>query len=379
MGELISRCGMGLSVVTVGLGAPMLAAPDDPAPLEVVFVDVADFPRIAVDVALPGEELPGDVRADAFELPGAAAVSVEPLAPGELTVAVVLDDGPDVAAETIVMEQGVVTEMVRNVPPDVELLLSSVRGASVGPSSDRAAVLAAIGTVGTAAAGAGDSLTIAVLRVAALLEAAPDDRRHVVVVTGAGADVDAEQASLLRTSLDRSSAALRVLSIGAPPGATLSAIARATGGFAVDVGVEPGAALRAVDVLTTTFSHHYRVMGTMTAPGDQVVRLTMSDRTYETRLPDLRPPATTSTPTTAAPTTNATSTTASSTTTARSTTTTSAAPAAIQGPPSATLPVRPNRPDRSPSTLTGAQGIVALVVIALLVMAFVRRSRRHAR
>ena len=102
-------------------------------------------------------------------------------------------------------------------------------------------------------------------------------------------------------SLDRSMSALRVLSVGGDVGPRLSSVAAATGGFAVDVGTGPVAALRAVDVLTTTFTDQYRVTATVAEPGDQLVRLTVAGRRYETVVPDLGasavPPTTTSTST----------------------------------------------------------------------------------
>ena len=110
-------------------------------PLEVVAVDVSDFPRVVIDVALPEWELPGDVTADAFEMPGATGVVAEALLASDLTVALVLDDGPGVSVESIATQQGAVTELVRNIPPDVELLTATTSGALVGPTTDRAATL----------------------------------------------------------------------------------------------------------------------------------------------------------------------------------------------------------------------------------------------
>ena len=99
----------------VGVATP--GGPDDAEPLEVVAVDVSDFPRVVIDVALPERELAGDVTAGAFEMPGATGVVAEALLASDLTVALVLDDGPGVPEESIATHQGAVTELARNIPP----------------------------------------------------------------------------------------------------------------------------------------------------------------------------------------------------------------------------------------------------------------------
>ena len=107
------------------------------------------------------------------------------------------------------------------------------------------------------------------------------------MITGAGAEITPDEEQRLMASLDSSMSALRVLSVGGNVGPRLSSVAAATGGFAVDVGTGPVAALNAVDVLTITFSDQYRVTATVAEPGDQLVRLTMAGRRYEMVVPDL--------------------------------------------------------------------------------------------
>ena len=375
MVEFISRCSVAIgAAMSVAVATPVAAAPDDAEPLEVVAVDVSDFPRVVVDVALPDRELAGDVRAGDFEMPGAAGVVAEALAAADLTVAVALDDGDAMAPETILTQQGAITELVRNIPADVELLIAAASGGTSGPTTDRSDTLAAIATLGAAAPGEASSLGATAIRAAGLLEAVPDGRRQLVVVTGAGADITPEEGDQLMSPLDTMTSALRVLSIGGPTGPELSAVASMTGGFAVDVGTGPAAALRAVDVLTTTFTDQYRLTGTLAGPGDQVVRLTVSGRRYETVVPDLGASAVAPT-TTLPPTTIATTSTSTSSTT--SPPTTSPGPAAAVGPPSADElgGGQPEGDDRSPSMIAGAQGIVAIAAIAVLVAAVVRRRR----
>ncbi len=352
----------------VGVGTPP-SGPDDSEPLEVVAVDVSDFPRVVIDVALPEWELPGDVTADAFEMPGATGVVAEALLASDLTVALVLDDGPGVPVESIATQQGAVTELVRNIPDGVELLTATTSGVIVGPTADRAATLGAVGALGTTPAPAGSTVATSAIRAGAVLETTSDARRQLVMITSAGAEITPDEQQQLMASLDRSTSALRVLSVGGNVGPRLSSVADATGGFAVDVGTGPVAALHAVDVLTITFSDQYRVTATIAEPGDQLVRLTMAGRRYEMVVPDLGaslvPPTTTST-----------STSTTSTTTTSPPTSTLAA-AAAQGPPSAAEPTSSGRDDRAPSVLAGAQAVVAVAAIGAVIVAWRKRRSGH--
>jgi hypothetical protein len=349
----------------VGVATP--EAPDDAEPLEVVAVDVSEFPRVVIDVALPARELPADVTGGAFEMPGATGVVAEELLASDLTVALVLDDGTAVPLETIETQQGAVTELVRNIPPDVELLTSTTRGALVGPTTDRAATLAAVGALATTGA-ARSTVADAAIRAGTVLETAPDGRRQLVVMTAAGAEITPHDEEQLMASLDRSQSALRVLSVGGDVGPRLSSLAAATGGFAVDVGTGPVAALRAVDVLTITFTDQYRLTATVAEPGDQLVRLTVAERRYEMVVPDLGVSV-------APPTTTSTSTSTTSTTTVPPTTTLAAA-AQPQGPPSAAERTEPGSDDRAPPVAAGAQAVVAVAAIGAVVVAWRKRRRR---
>ena len=222
----------------------------------------------------------------------------------------------------------------------MELLISTTSGAVVGPTTDRAATLAAVGSLGTMPVAAGSTVAAAAIRAGAVLETAADERRQLVVITGAGAEVTPDEQQLLMASLDRSMSALRVLAVGGDVGPRLSSIADATGGFAVDIGTGPVAALRAVDVLTITFTDQYRVTATVSEPGDQLVRLTVAGRRYEMVVPDLGASA-------VPPTTTSTSTSTTSTTTTPPTSTLAAR--AAQGPPSASEPTSSGGDDRAPS------------------------------
>ena len=235
--------------------------------------------------------------AGGFEMPGATGVVAEALLAADLTVALVLDDGRESRRDD--PHPARCGDRARAQHPRGRRAAGrdgerGDRRADDGPSGDARRRRHARHDAG----GAGSTVAPAAIRAAAVLEAAPDGRRQLVVVTAAGAEITPDEAELLMASLDRSGSALRVLSIGGDAGPRLSAVADATGGFAVDVGTGPAAALRAVDALTTTFTDQYRVTATVAAPGDQLVRLTMSGRRYETVVPDIgasaAPPTTTS-------------------------------------------------------------------------------------
>jgi hypothetical protein len=264
-----------------------------------------------------------------------------------------------------------VTELVRNIPADVELLTATTSGALLGPTTDRAATLAAVGALGMASGAAQSTLATAALRAGTALETAPDERRQLVVITADGADITWRDEDLLMASLDHSMSALRVLSVGGDVGPRLASLAVATGGFAVDVGTGPVAAMRAVDVLTTTFTDQYRLMATIAEAGDQLVRLTVADRRYEMVVPDLgasvMPPTSTST---------STSTTTTGPPTTTTTTTTIVAAAQPQGPPSAVKSPESGDDDRAPSVAAGAQAVVAVAAIGAVVVAWHKRRRR---
>ena len=362
MVELISRWGFALGAV-VGVGAT--SAPDDVQPLEVVAVDVSGYPQITIDVALPERELPGDVSTGAFEMPGATGVVAEALPSADLTVGIVLDASAGTPSDVILTQQGAITELVRNIPDDVELLMASPGGIIVGPTTDRAATLTAVGTLGTASVPPGSTVATAAIGAAAALASVPDGRHQLVLFSGPGPEITPAEAEQLMASLDTSMSALRVLTVGGQAGARLGALAAATGGFAVDVGTGHVGALRAVDVLTTTFADQYRVTATVAAPGDQLIRLTVAERSYETVLPDIGSSemATTSTAAT------------STTTTPSTTSTTTPVPAAPQGPPSVDTVARTERSGRPPSMLAGAQAVFAVAAITAVIVAWRRRRR----
>ena len=118
------------SALAVVLGAVLTptvasAGPGDTAPLEIVAVDVTAFPRVVFDVALPEMELPADVDPGMFAVPGATDVVAEALDPADLTLGLVLDDGPQVSLDAVAAEQGSATELVRNLPDGVEVVIST--------------------------------------------------------------------------------------------------------------------------------------------------------------------------------------------------------------------------------------------------------------
>jgi hypothetical protein len=363
---------------------PAPTAPDGVQPLELVAVDLARFPRVVFDVALPEREVASDVRAGAFELPGATDVEVEALDPGALTLAVVLDDGPAVTPEAIALQQGAANELVLNLPRRIELLVQTTSGVRIGPSTDRAEAMLAL-----ASARPGPdptSLGEAMIDAARRMRRVDDPRRQLIVLTGDGADITAFESASVTAALDQAGAAMRVVAIGADAGSNLVRTAMRTGGAAIGVDPEPAAAVRAIDVLTSTFADQYRVVATLPAPGSQVVRLTVEGRRYETVVPGLGPPAvspSSSTSTSAAPPTTAgpPATPAPRVVAPGTVPATRAVATTVAGVPvgEPTVPVRPaddGGDQRAPSPVAAAGAVVALAGVGLVIAAVMRR--RHS-
>ena len=256
-------------------------------------IDARPFPQITVDVAVPERERARDLPPEAFSLPGLTDVGVEELDPADLTLAVVLDDGPEVRTPGLAFQQGSATELMRTLPPDIEVMIFTTSGVATDPTVDRNAAIDAIGssrprsTSGTLAGAAADA--------AQRLETVTDGRRQLVVMTGEASDIPGDEATSLLASLDRANAAMRVVSMGDTVGPHLMQAANDSGGAAAAVGWGSDAALRAVDVLSTTFAEQYRLRGTMAAPGPVTVRLTVDGRSYEATIPDVGVAPTTST------------------------------------------------------------------------------------
>jgi hypothetical protein len=372
--------GVAAAALTALGPATALSAPDEIQPLELVAVDVSRFPRVVFDVALPEEELATDVRAGAFELPGTTDVEVHALDPGALTLAVVLDDGPEVSPEAIGLQQGAANELVLNLPPRVELMVHTTSGVQIGPSTDRAEAM-----LGLASARPGPdrtSLGEAMIAAARRMRRLDDARRQLIVLTGDGADITAFESAAVTAALDRAGAAMRVVAIGVSAGSNLVRTAVRSGGAAIGVDPDPAAAVRAMDVLTSTFADQYRVVATMPAAGSQIVRLTVEGRRYETVVPGLGPPPappSSSTPTSAAPPTTAgppatpaprLAAPGSASTTRAATTVPTVAAVAVAEP---TVPAADD--GQAPSPVAAAGVVVALAAVGLVVAAVMRRRR----
>ena len=205
----------------------------------------------------------------------------------------------------------------------------------------------------------------------------------MVVLTGEHMDIATTDATLLLGSLDRSGSSLRALGIGEAVGANLTSVAEQSGGVAAGIGHGFDAVLRAIDVLTTTFANQYRVSATMAAPGSQAVQLSVGGRTYEAVVPDLGPavpagpqpeevvvPTTAGTPSTARP----------SSAPAAGSPPTSVAPSTVPAAgatPPTSVPDAGTDTSRGISVLAGAEAIVAIAAIALVIAVVVRRRRQR--
>ena len=283
-----------LAIAAMTAAGGVASAAPEPEPLEVLAVDTTAFPHVVVDVAVPERERASEMPSEAFSLPGLTDVTVEELDPADLTLAIVLDDGPEVRTPGLAFQQGAAAELMRILPADVEVMIRTSSGVDMEPTVDRTAAMDAIGssrpssTSGTLAAAAGDAVQ--------RLETVPDGRRQLVVMTGEASDIQEEEATSLLASLDRASAAMRVVSMGDTVGPRLAQAAH-------EVAVLPRRSAGArtprcgpSTSLSTTFAEQYRLRATMPAPGPVTVRLTVDGRSYEATIPDVGvAPTTTST------------------------------------------------------------------------------------
>ena len=352
-----------LAIAAVTAASSVASASPTPEPLEVLAIDARPFPQITVDVAVPERERARDLPPEAFSLPGLTDVGVEELDPADLTLAVVLDDGPEVRTPGLAFQQGSATELMRTLPPDIEVMIFTTSGVATDPTVDRNAAIDAIGssrprsTSGTLAGAAADA--------AQRLETVTDGRRQLVVMTGEASDIPGDEATSLLASLDRANAAMRVVSMGDTVGPHLMQAANDSGGAAAAVGWGSDAALRAVDILSTTFAEQYRLRGTMAAPGPVTVRLTVDGRSYEATIPDVG----------VAPTTSTTATTP--------TTATTVAVATVPATAAANPTMGPGGPTSSGggSSTPVVEASLAIAALALIVAVLVtqrRRSRHRA-
>jgi hypothetical protein len=158
---------------------------------------------------------------------------------------------------------------------------------------------------------------------------------------------------------------MRVVSMGDAVGPHLLQAANDSGGAAAAVGWGSDAALRAVDILSTTFAEQYRLRGTMPAPGPVTVRLTLDGRSYEATIPDVGVAATTST-TATTPTT--------ATTVAVATVPATAAANPTMGPGGPTS----SGEGSSTPVVEASLAIAALALIVAVVVTQRRRSRHRA-
>ena len=209
----------------------------------------------------------------------------------------------------------------------------------------------------------------------------------MVVLTGEHMDIAPTDATLLLGSLDRSGSSLRALGIGEAVGPNLTSVAEQSGGVAAGIGHGFDAVLRAIDVLTTTFANQYRVSATMPAPGSQAVQFSVGGRTYEAVVPDLgpavlrgSPPEDVAVPTTAGTPSAPPSTARPSSAPAAASPSTSVAPSTVPAagatPPTSVSDAGTDT-SRGISVLAGAEAIVAIAAVALVIAVVVRRRRQR--
>ena len=346
--------GMMVALAVAAVAPASAVGASDASPLDVVRVDVTRFPNVTVDVGLPAGAAVSDVAPGAFSVEGATQTTTVELAPSDLAIAIVLDDRPAVGERVVATEQGAIAELVRDLPDGVAVGVRTTRGIVVEPTTDQAAVLAALSRVGRTGSAPVRTIADAVGEAARSLAATPVARHQMVTMTDSNGELTAGELEIVTSALDRADAAMRAVVVGEEVPGRLATAASASGGAAAAVGT--GGSVSALDALTDMFRDQYRVTATMARPGPLTVVLTVAGRRYETTLPDLGPGAPTSTSTIA--------------TTSTTSTTSTTAPPLIR--PASTT-------SRASSTLTAIPGsVVGVVAIVVLVLAVVRRRQRRA-
>jgi hypothetical protein len=191
-----------LAGLTVGPAAPGSAQPvgapraaDD---LRVVAVDASAAPDIVALAAVPASLLNTAIDPLAFTVTAdgrPVGVSVEPLTPDQLTVALIVDTADDSA---VVAQQGAAVEFVLQLDPRSPVVIASTTSGSVfGPSTDRRLALQAIRDL------APGEPRATYAAIASALDAAGDTTaRRALVVVSAGQDSSGDGASL-RTRLSQ--------------------------------------------------------------------------------------------------------------------------------------------------------------------------------
>ena len=159
---------------------------------------------------------------------GAPVESVSAVDPATTAVAMVVDDRPEVTAESVGAAQGAALEVARNVAEEFNSP-STRRVVSSGVEADRNAAIARISGI---TAGAPDVVPIdeAIAAAAEELASSPLPDRHLLVSLGAPVTLDAAQQAELTADLDNANARLHLLTPGAAP--ELTNVAVASGGLA---------------------------------------------------------------------------------------------------------------------------------------------------
>ena len=170
-----------------------------------------------------------------FSVVGATGLVGRGLDPTDLTVALVLDDGPGVAAETVITQQGSALELVRNLPDGVEVMFCTTSGLVASATADRQAAMMAI-SGSPSRVDPADALGPAVVAAATGLEAAADGRRQLIVLTDETSDVTVPRPPRSPNRSTGQRAAMRVVAAGDATGPNLGNSAWNSGGVAAPIG-----------------------------------------------------------------------------------------------------------------------------------------------
>jgi integrase len=291
--------GFSLAVLAVAGNTATPVAAQAIVGLNVVAVDASHYPTVNIDLALPQAVAAGAPQAAAFSITGATIHSAGRLDPRQLTVGVVVDDAQAVPAASLITEQGSAVELVRNLDVGTSVVVGATSGVRSGPTTNRAAAIAAIAKIGAAPAQDRTAFGRTLSAVAVQLVSSASRRGALVVLADSSAVLGTADARALSATLTRTGVPLRVVVVGTRLDPGLASVAKSSSGGAV--AVARAAYLGRVDAVTRTLTGQYRVTATVAKAGPHALRLTVAGHTYGAELNVPGPPTTTS-PTSTVPT-----------------------------------------------------------------------------
>lgn len=361
-----------LSTISLLIGAPTMAQPDQS--LDITVVDTSAFPTVVIDLVVPLQYSATEITEAMLDVDGEPVDSVELTNPGDVVMALILDDRPAIDADVVTAQQSGAVELARNVGDGTEIALATPSGLRTAFTTDREATIARVAGI---TAGAPDVAPLADLIIdsVALLAASDRTDRHLVVELGSTPNLSEQRAQLLSDALAASGTRLHVVAAPAIDVSPLDELAERSGGSASAV----AETVAGSDKVTAAITNRYRIVATVDGSGPHEFGLDVDGQRLASTI-DVNPVAPPATP-------------APSTAPTTPDSPTSAAGKEKQSAPAAdasaasTAPVRSTAPALAPSRPADASsdsrpvpiiaGLIVLLAAAAMAHLLVRRQRRR--